>query len=172
MNLGMAAGTGADKRPTSAGKEFARRFHNLLYELRLQVGIQQRIERILNEFAEVHPNLRGSYLSRSVDESYFSDGSCGWEAAARPKLQGLAIEGDKLFEFLAFAHGIRIHTTPLETIMNVEEIWLETAPEQPFLLRVCLYHSFPATTILYAPDGESQEAALAFLERLKYLRGF
>lgn len=87
-------------------------------------------------------------------------------------MQGIAIEGEHLFEFLAFSHGVRIHTTPLQTIMNVEELWLETAPDQPFVFRVCLYHSFPATTILYAPDGDSQDAAVAFITRLKYLRGF
>jgi hypothetical protein len=156
----------------TAGREFARRFTNTLCELRLPTGIHQRTERLLSEFAEEHPNLRGSYISRAVDESYFSDGSCGWEAVARPKLQGIAIEGENLFEFLAFANGLRSHTTPLNSIMNIEELWLETAPEQPFTLRVCLYHSFPATTILYAPDGETQEAAVSFLRRLKYLRGF
>lgn len=161
-----------EKIPLSAGREFARRFSNLLCELRLPIGIHQRIDMLMNEFAEEHPNLRGSYISRTVDETYFSDGSCGWEAAARPKLQGIAVDGDRLYEYLAFANGLRMHTTPLESIMNIEELWLETAPEQPFVLRVCMYHSFPATTILYAPDGESQDAAMAFLRRLKYLRGF
>ncbi len=155
-----------------ASRDFARRFTNLTDELRLQPGIRQRIETLLGEFADAHPNLRAWYLARDVDESYFADGACGWEAAARPKLQGLAIEGEHLFEFLAFANGLRMHTTPLNTIMNVEELWLETAPDQPFVLRVCLYHSFPATTMLYAPSGEAQESAVAFLSRLKYLRGF
>jgi hypothetical protein len=168
----LSAGNATEKRTTTAGKEFARRFSNLLCELRLQTGIHQRIEKILGDFVEEHPNVRASYLARTVDESYFSDGSCGWEATARPKLQGLVVEGENLYEFLAFAQGVRIHTTPLNTIMNVEELWLETAPAQPFVLRVCLYHSFPATTILYAPDGDSQDAAVAFLSRLKYLRGF
>lgn len=163
----------AGERQTAApGKEFARRFTNMLCELRLQTGIQQRIEKLLGEFADEHPNLRGSYLSRHVDASYFSDGSCGWEAEAKPKLQGLALEGENLFEFLAFSQGIRMHTTPISTIMNIEELWLETAPDQPFNLRICLYHSFPATTILYAPDGDSQDSAIAFAHRLKYLRGF
>lgn len=161
-----------EKTPTTAGSEFARRFTNYLCELRLPTGIQKRIERLMGDFAAEHPNLRASYISRSVDESYFNDGSCGWEAAARPKLQGLAIEGENLYEFLAFANGFRTHCTPLTSIMNVEELWLETAPEQPFTLRIFFYHSFPATTILYAPDGESQEAAVSFVQRMKYLRGF
>lgn len=172
MAAEITAGNATEKIGQNAGKEFARRFANLLCELRLQTGIHKRIETILRDFAEEHPNVRASYIARSVEESYFSDGACGWEAAARPKLQGLAIENEHLFEFLAFAHGLRMHTTPLNTIMNVEELWLETAPEHPFVLRVCLYHSFPATTILLAPDGESQDAALSFLRRLKYLRGF
>lgn len=158
--------------PQAAGRAFAQRFRNLLCELRLQPGIHQRIETILGDFAAEHSNVRASYLSRDVDESYFSDGSCGWEAAARPKLQGLAIEGENLFEFLAFANGLRMHVTPLSSIMNVEELWLEPAPDQPFVLRVCLYHSFPATTILYAASGDTQESAISFLRRLKYLRGF
>jgi hypothetical protein len=160
-----------EKTPLTAGREFARRFTNTLCELRLPTGIHQRIERLIGEFAEEHPNLRASYISRSVDESYFNDGSCGWEATARPKLQGVAVEGENLYEFLAFANGFRSHSTPLSTVMNIEELWLETAPEQPFTLRVCFYHSFPATTILYAPDGESQEAAVSFIRRVKYLRG-
>ena len=159
-------------REHAAGREFVRRFRNLLCELRMQPGIHQRAETLLTEFAEAHPNLRASYLSRDVDESYFSDGSCGWEANARPKLQGLAIEGETLFEFLAFSNGLRMHATPLNTIMNVEELWLEPAPEQPFVFRACLFHSFPATTILTALHPESQESAIAFLQRLKYLRGF
>ena len=123
-------------------REFGRRFRNLLCELRLQPGIHQRIETLLTEFTEAHPNLRASYLSRDVDDSYFSDGSCGWEASARPKLQGIAIEGETLYEFLAFANGLRMHATPLNTIMNVEELWLEPAADQPFVLRACLFHSF------------------------------
>jgi hypothetical protein len=162
----------AHETKTTAAREFARRYSNLLCELRLQTGIRQRIETLLTEFVEAHPHLRASYISRDVDESYFSDGSCGWEAAARPKLQGLAIEGENLFEFLAFTNGLRTHTTPLNSIMNVEELWLETSPDQPFMLRVCLYHSFPATTLLYAPTGETQDCARVFVQKLKYLRGF
>lgn len=161
-----------ENAPMTAGRDFARRFTNYLCELRLQRGIHQRIERLLGDFAEEHPNVRASYLSRFVDESYFHDGACGWEANARPKLHGLAIEGENMYEFLAFANGFRTHCTPLNSIMNVEELWLETAPEQPFMLRICFYHSFPATTILYAPDGECQENAVSFVRRLKYLRGF
>lgn len=172
MAAPINAGSAVEPKPNTAAREFVRRFTNLLQELRLQMGIQQRIETILNEFAQAHPNVRASYLSRDVDESYFSDGACGWEAVARPKLQGLAIEGENLFEFLAFAHGLRTHVTPLNTIMNIEEMWLEPAPAQPFVLRASCYHSFPATTLLYAPNGDTQEAALAFLQRLKYLRGF
>ncbi len=167
-NSGLA---GHDREP-GAARDFGRRFRNLLCELRLQPGIHQRIETLLTEFAEAHPNVRASYLSRDVDESYFSDGSCGWEASARPKLQGIAIEGETLYEFLAFANGLRMHATPLNTIMNVEELWLEPAADQPFVLRACLFHSFPATTILYAPHPDTQEAAIGFLQRLKYLRGF
>jgi hypothetical protein len=162
----------SERQSGSPGKDFARRFTNMLCELRLQPGIQNRIEKLMGEFADEHPNLRGSYLSRHVDSSYFSDGSCGWEAEARPKLQGLAIEGENLFEFIAFSNGIRLHTTPLSTVMNIEELWLEAAPDEPFLFRICLFHSFPATTILSAPDGDSQDSAVAFAQRLKYLRGF
>lgn len=172
MSAETISGKAGERQGVSPGKEFARKYNNYLCELRLQTGIHQRIEKIVTEFSEEHPNVRASYVSRHVDESYFSDGACGWEAAARPKLQGLALEGEHLFEFLAFANGLRTHVTPLQTIMNVEELWMETAPEQPFMLRICLYHSFPATTILTAPDGESQDAAVAFLRRLKYLRGF
>jgi hypothetical protein len=160
-----------ERQPGSAGRDFARRFTNMLCELRLQPGIHNRIELLLDEFADAHPNLRGSYLSRHVDHTYFSDGSCGWEADAKPKLQGLALEGENLFEFIAFTNGIRLHSTPVSSIMSVEELWLETAPDEPFALRICLIHSFPATTILTAPDGDGQDSAVAFSHRLKYLRG-
>ena len=163
---------GISEKASTSAREFVRRFTNLLCELRLPVGISQRIEKLMAEFAEEHPSLRAIYISRSVDDSYFSDGSCGWEAVAKPKLQGLAVDGDRIYEFLAFANGLRTYVSPLETVMNVEELWLEPAPDQAFVLRICLYHSFPATTILYAPDGESQDAAVSFVRRLKYLRGF
>lgn len=163
---------GDSEAPHTVAREFVRRFRNRLPELQLSSGIHQRIEGILEEFAQAHPNLRGSYLSHEVDPSYFSDGAYGWEAVSRPSLQGLAIEGENLFEFLAFANGFRMHATPLETVINVEEVWLEPAPNKPFILRVCLYHSFPATTLLYATSGEMQEAATSFVGRLKYLRGF
>ncbi len=172
MTAETALSQATDRQPVSAGKDFARRYSNMLCELRMQPGIQNRIERLMAEFAEEHPNVRGSYLSRHVDPTYFSDGSCGWEAEARPKLQGLAIEGENLFEFIAFTNGIRLHTTPISTIMNVEEVWLEAAPEEPFACRICLYHSFPANTILTAPDADSQDSAAVFLQRLRYLRGF
>ena len=45
----------ADERPAgSAGKDFARRFTNMLCELRLQPGIQNRIDKLLGEFADEH----------------------------------------------------------------------------------------------------------------------
>lgn len=160
-----------ERQAGSPGKDFARRFTNMLCELRLQPGIQNRIEKLMGEFADERPNLRGTYLSRHVDPTYFSDGSCGWEAESRPQLQGLAIGGENLFEFIAFTNGVRLHATPISSIMSVEELWLEGAPEEPFMLRICLFHSFPATTILTAPDGDSQDAAVAFAHRLKYLRG-
>ncbi len=162
----------SDRSAPTAGREFARRFCNLLVEIRLQAGIHKRIEKVIGDFAEEHANLRASYISRDVDDSYFNDGSCGWEAAAKGKIQGLAIEGDKMYEFLAFSNGLRMHATPLDTVMNVEELWLESGPSQPFAFRVCLYHSFPATTILTANSGEGQDAAVSFVQRLKYLRGF
>ena len=172
MAMEMNSARYSDRSATTAGREFSRKFCNLLIEIRLQAGIHNRIEKVMGDFAEEHPNLRASYISRDVDDSYFNDGSCGWEALAKGKLQGLAIEGDKMYEFLAFANGFRMHATPLETVMNVEELWLESAPSQPFAFRVCLYHSFPATTILTAPTGEGQDAAVSFVQRLKYLRGF
>ena len=162
----------AAENAAPTGREFVRRYNNLLCELQLQRGIHQRIERLMNDFAEERPNLRATYISRHLDESYFSDGAYGWEAAARPKLHGMAAVGENLYEFVSFAHGFRAHSTPLNTIVNIEETWMEPAPGQPFVLRVCFYHTFPATTILYAPDGESQDAVTAFVLRVKYLRGF
>lgn len=159
-------------RPVTAAQDFAKKFTRQLDELTLSPGIRLRMERLLVDFSDTHPNLRASYISRSVDESYFSDGECGWEASARPQLHGLAIEGTTLFEFIAFTNGFRQHSTPIETVINIEELWLEPLPEQPFVLRVSLYHSFPATTILYAPTGETQDTAMAFAARLKYLRGW
>jgi hypothetical protein len=144
----------------------------MAHELQLQPGILSRIEIVLDVFAAEHPAVRAAYVSRDVDPSYFDDGVFGWEAAARPKLQGLAIESEVLFEFLAFANGIQTQATPIESILNVEELWMEIDTEQPFVFRGCLYHSFPATTILAAQDREGQEEAASFLRRLKYLRGF
>lgn len=172
MTAEMIPTQSGERTPGATGKDFARRFTNLLCELRLQPGIQNRIDMLLGEFADEHPSLRASYLSRHVDPSYFADGDCGPEAETKPKLQGLALDGEHLFEFIAFTNGLRIHTTPLSTIMNVEELWLEAAPNEPFMLRICFYHNFPATTILTAPDGDTQDAAVAFVHRLKYLRGF
>ena len=174
MSAELSLSKSGDRQPAavSAGKDFVRRYINMLCELRLQPGIHNRIEKLMGEFAEEHPNIRGSYLSRHVDPSYFSDGSCGWEAEAKPKLQGLAVEGENLFEFISFTNGIRFHTTPLSSVMNIEELWMETTPEAPFTFRICLFHSFPATTLLPAPDGDSQDSAVMFAQRLKYLRGF
>ncbi|HLK55659.1 MAG TPA: hypothetical protein VKU00_03795 [Chthonomonadaceae bacterium] len=172
MSAERVGNSASEKMGASLGREFTRKFTNTLCELRLSMGIAQRIEKLLEEFAEEHPSPRGTYISRNVDDSYFNDGSCGWEATAKPKLHGLVLESDKIYEFLAFANGLRTYVSPLETVMNIEELWLEPGPNQPFILRACLFHSFPATTILYAPDGESQDAAVAFLRRVKYLRGF
>ncbi len=154
------------------GKAFARRFCNLLCELQLQPGIYRRIERIVQDFGIERPALRAVYISRYVDPTYFSEEAYGAEAAAHPQLQALVIEGRNLYEFLAFAQGFRCHTTPISTIVNIEETWLEPEPSQPFLFRACLYHSFPAATILYAPDGDLQEYAMQFLDSLKNVRGF
>lgn len=71
MAAEITAGHGTEKRATTAGREFIRRFSNLLCELRLQPGIHQRIERLLEAFAEEHPNVRASYLARTVDENLF-----------------------------------------------------------------------------------------------------
>ncbi len=162
----------AQERSRSDGREFSRRFCNLLCELQLHTGIHRRIENLIQHFVEDHPNLRTTYISRSVDPTYFEDGVCGWEAASRPQLQGLVVAGNNLHEFLAFSHGFRSHVTPLGLVVDIEETWLEPEPAQPFLYRACLYHQFPATTILYAPDGEMQDAATRFVQTLKYLRGF
>lgn len=168
----MAAERVYERRADAAGREFADKFCNMLCELRLQPGTHARIVRTLNEFAEEHPRIRAGYLSREVDESYFSDGACGWEASARPRLQGVALEEGKLFEFLAFSNGLQVHSTSLDAVVDIEELWLEIAPDQPFAMRVTLYHSFPATTVLVASEADGQEAASSFVRRLKYLRGF
>jgi len=154
------------------GKAFARRFCNLLCELQLQPGIYRRIERIIQDFGMDKPLLRAVYLSRSVDPSYFAEEAYGTTAADRPQLQALVIEGRNLYEFLAFAQGFRSHVTSISTIVNIEETWLEPEPSQPFVFRACLYHSFPAATILYAPDGDLQEYATQFLDSMKSVRGF
>jgi hypothetical protein len=157
---------------TTAGREFARRFNNILCELQLQPGIQRRIENLLGEFAEEHPNLRASYVSREVDESYFPVDEFPPEVLARPRLHGIAVEGEQMFEFVAFAHGLRRDTVSLNSIAHIQETWLEPKVDEPFVLRVTLYHNFPAATVLLATTGEAQDAVQDFLSRLKYLRGW
>lgn len=154
------------------GGAFARRFCNLLCELQLQPGIYRRIERLIQDFGMDKPLLRAVYISRSVDPSYFADEAYGALAAERPQLQALVIEGRNLYEFIAFAQGFRSHVTPINSVVNIEETWLEPEPARPFVFRACLYHSFPAATILYAPDGDIQEYAMQFLDVMKHVRGF
>jgi len=157
---------------SSAAREFAQRYRNILCELQLQVGIHRRIETILDAFADEHPNLRASYISREVDECYFGEGQLPAEALARRRLQGLAVERDTLHEFLAFAHGLQRDTVDLSSIVRVEETWLEPRPDEPFVLRVRLHHAFGACTVLLASTGEGQDAARAFADRIRYLRGW
>ena len=156
----------------TAGGEFARRFLGMMDRLKLTPGIHYRAERLMKEFGENNAHLRGHYLSRSADPRYFADGEFGWEAAARPQLHGLAISGDQLYEFVAFANGFRRHVTPLDTVIGIDEIWLETAPNEPFAYQASLTHSFPSVTGLYALESDSQESALDFIERVKYLKGW
>lgn len=163
---------GVDTELATAGGAFARRFTNLLCELQLQTGIHHRAELLLEKFAMEHPNLRASYLSREVDDCYFEDPEIPEEARTRPRLQGLAIENDALFEFIAFARGLRCDTVALPSVVNIEETWIETKPDQPFFLRIKLHHSFPASTVLVASTGEGQDAAQEFVGRLRYLRGW
>ncbi len=172
MSAELAPSGGGRESRQVEGKAFARRFCNLLCELQLQPGIYRRIERIIQDFGIDKPLLRAVYLSRSVDPSYFSDGSYGEAAAERPQLQALVIEGRNLYEFIAFSQGFRSYTTQISAIVNIEETWFEPEPSQPFVFRACLYHSFPAATILYAPDGDLQEYAMQFLDSMKRIRGF
>lgn len=158
--------------PPSAGREFARRFNNTLVELQLQTGIHRRIENILNDWSAEHPNLRGSYISREVDASYFADPECPPEAISRPKLHGIAIDGEKMFEFVAFAQGLRQDVVDLRSVVHVQETWLEPKPDEPFIYRVALFHTFPATTVLLATTGEQQDSVQEFVARLKYLKGW
>lgn len=158
--------------PTTAGREFARKFKNKLCELHLQQGIHKRIELILDQFAEEHPNLRAQYTSREVDESYFQSGLLPAEAFDKPKLQGIAVDGDRAYEFVAFRHGVRVDVSELRSLVHIEETWLEPKPEEPFQYRVVLYHSFQAATVLKASTGEAQDAAQDFIGRVRYLRGW
>jgi len=157
---------------TTAGREFTRRFNNTLVELQLQTGIHRRIENLLNDFAQEHPNLRASYISREVDEGYFQTGQLPPEAMERPRLQGIAVDGERIFEFIAFAHGLWRDAADLRSIVQISETWLEPKPDQPFILRVLLLYNFQAATILYASTGEGQDQVQEFVARLKYLRGW
>ena len=162
----------AETVPNTAGREFSRKFSYMLVELQLQPGIHRRIENLMNDWAAEHPNLRASYLSREVDASYFQSEDCPPEALARPKLQGIAVDGDRMYEFVAFAHGFRRDVAALDSIIHVHETWLEPRPEEPFVLRASLYHTFPATTTLLATTGEQQDLVQDFLTRLKYLKAW
>lgn len=162
----------AETAINSPGREFARKFGNTLVELQLQGGIHRRIENLVNDWAAEHPNLRASYLSREVDASYFQGEDCPPEALSRPKLQGIAVEGDRMYEFVAFSHGFRRDVASLDSIVHVQETWLEPKPDEPFVLRVAFYHTFPAATILLATTGEQQDLIQDFLTRLRYLKGW
>lgn len=157
---------------TTAGAEFARRFNNVLCELQLQTGIYRRIEHLMNVFGQEHPNLRASYISREVDESYLQGPEYPIEALTRPRMQGLAVEGDCIYEFIAFHHGFRRDVVELHSICHIQETWLEPKPEEPFVLRVHIYHDVSAATVLLATTGEAQDAVQEFLTRVKYLRGW
>jgi hypothetical protein len=156
----------------TAGKEFARKFTNALPDLQLHTAIHRRIEDMLEDWASEHPNLRGSFIGREVDPAYFQTIDGAREAAGRPKLQGLAIEGETLFEFVAFAHGIRKDATELSSIVQLSETWVEAKADEPFTYRVELIHNFGAATILMATKCEGQDLAQEFVGRFKYLRGF
>jgi hypothetical protein len=156
----------------SPGREFARKFTNILPELQLQSGIHRRIENMLEDWSAEHPNLRGSYFGREVDPSYLAGVDGAPEALARPKLHGLAIEGEVLHEFVVFAHGIRKDVVELGSIAQLQETWVETKPDEPFLYRAELFHTFGASTILVASKGEAQDAAQEFVSRFRYLRGW
>lgn len=162
----------AETIANNPGREFARKFSNTLVELQLQAGIHRRIENLVNDWAAAHPNLRASYLSREVDASYFQSDDCPPEALSRPKLQAIAVEGDRMYEFVAFTNGFRRDITQIESIVHLQETWLEPKPDEPFVLRVAIYHAFPAATILLATTGEQQDLIQDFLTRLKYLKGW
>ena len=165
-------GGAAPPAGSAVGRDFVRRFTNVLPELQLQAGIARRIENLLNDWSAEHGNLRGTYISREVDASYFQDRDMPPEALARPKLHALAIDGEHLFEFVAFAHGLRRDVVDLRSIAQIQETWLEPKPEDPFIYRVLLYHNFPAATVMLATTGETQDSAQEFVARLKYLRGW
>ncbi len=156
----------------TSGREFARRYTNTLVELQLQTGIHRRIENLLNDWSAEHPNLRASYISREVDASYFQDDDCPPQALSRPKLQGIAVEGDRMYEFVAFAHGLRRDVAQLDSIIHIQETWLESKPDEPFTLRAALYHTFPATTVILGTTGEQTDMIQDFLTRVKYLKGW
>jgi hypothetical protein len=107
-----------------------------------------------------------------VDDTYFQDGHCPPEALSRPRLQGIAVENETLYEFIAFAHGLRRHTLDMRAIVDIQEVWLEPKPDLPFIYRVSIYYTFPAVTTLLALTGETQDLAQDFVARLKYLRGW
>jgi len=156
----------------TAGREFARKYTNTTTELQLQEGIYRRIDTILNDFADEHPNLRASIVLREVDESYFPSPQYPVEALTRPSLQGIAIDTSTIFEFVAFSHGLRCDVVELNSIVHIQEQWLEPKPEEPFILRTTITHNFPAITVIRASTGESQDAVREFIARLRYLRGW
>jgi len=154
------------------GREFARKFNNTLVELQLQTGIHRRIENLMNDWAAEHPNLRASYISREVDAGYFQGEDSPPEALSRPKMQGIAVEGDRMYEFVAFAQGMRRDVAQLESIVHIQETWLEPKADEPFVLKVVLYHTFPAATVLLGSTGDQQDMIQDFLTRVKYLKGW
>jgi hypothetical protein len=154
------------------GREFARRFINTLCELHLQQGIHRRIETIANDFAMEHPNVRAMYVSREVDDCYFEDPLLPPGAAARPRMHGIAIDGEQLYEFVAFSHGLRTDVVGLSSIVSIEETWTEPSPETPFVFRVVMTHTPAGATVLLATTGEMQDAVRDFVGRIKYLKGW
>src|SRR2546421_13119534 len=86
---------GVTTEASTAGREFARRFTNALIELQLQTGIHRRIESYINDWSTEHPNLRATFISRELDSTYIQSDEFPPEALARPKLQSLAIAGDR-----------------------------------------------------------------------------
>ncbi len=154
------------------GREFVRRLTNMLCELQLQQGIHRRIETIANDFAVEHPNMRAMYVSREVDDCYFEDPLLPPIAAARPRMHAIAIDREQLYEFVVFAHGLRMDVVALDSIVSIEETWLEPSPETPFVFRVVLTHAPSGSTVLLATTGDAQDATRDFVSRLKYLKGW